>query len=50
MPLYKINDEVRQLFQAACEVQSQIDELKSKKVSKRGSKLSVLNHKQHERD
>jgi len=33
MPLYKINDEVRQLFQAARQVQSQIDELKSKKKS-----------------
>jgi hypothetical protein len=40
MPLYKINDEVRQLFQAAREVQSQIDELKSKKSIKERQQIN----------
>jgi hypothetical protein len=39
MPLYKINDEVRQLFQAAHEIQPQIDELKSKKGIKERQKI-----------
>jgi hypothetical protein len=40
MPLYKINDEVRQLFQAARKVQSQIDELKSKKSIKERQQIN----------